>query len=195
MLYLLACFPSSTTVDSIDHGGEDSTGVIYDTGMTTLIQDDAYVRALTGLPQGEDPVADPQLVRVIDTSDGDTIWVEPDGGGEYFKVRLIGIDTPEIAHDDPAECYGDEAWAYTTSLIKGRLVWLTFDGELYDDYDRTLAYVIHDTNEAGFINRNIARNGYALQLSIYPNTSFEDEIGDDVDAARSEDLGLWSACK
>lgn len=193
MLYLSACFPATETGEEITHG--DSVGDTTDPGETTLAEDDARVRALTGLPEGADPVAEPQLVRVIDASDGDTIWVEPDGGGEYFKVRLIGIDAPEIEHDDPAECFSQEAWDYTTGALVDRLAWLTFDGELYDDYDRMLAYVIRDTTDAGFFNRNLARNGYVEELAIYPNTSFEDEIAEDVRNARNEDLGLWGACE
>ncbi|AOW15385.1 hypothetical protein LPB072_05200 [Hydrogenophaga crassostreae] len=33
------------------------------------------------------------VVRVVD---GDTIWVRPDGGGRSKKLRIDGIDSPEI---------------------------------------------------------------------------------------------------
>ena len=35
------------------------------------------------------------LGRVVSVSDGDTISVEPVGGGARVKVRLHGIDCPE----------------------------------------------------------------------------------------------------
>lgn len=33
---------------------------------------------------------------VTHVSDGDTVWVEPTQGGEAQKIRLLGIDAPEI---------------------------------------------------------------------------------------------------
>ena len=33
---------------------------------------------------------------VTHVSDGDTVWVQPLQGGEAYKVRLLGIDAPEI---------------------------------------------------------------------------------------------------
>jgi micrococcal nuclease len=53
--------------------------------------------------------------------DGDTIDVTVDGREE--RVRLIGIDTPEIPHDDdvrpaqPGECFGTEAQEFTAALL------------------------------------------------------------------------------
>ena len=63
------------------------------------------------------------LVRTV--LDGDTIIVSandtvraPDGApldGE--RVRLLGIDAPEIAHNgDPADCWGDNAHEFTRSV-------------------------------------------------------------------------------
>ena len=108
---------------------------------------------------------------------------------------MIGINTPEVAHDEEAECFANQAWTYTAQQLENRLAWLTFDGELYDDYDRVLAYVIRDTTEEGFFNRNLARNGYARALTIYPNDSFADEIERDIAAAADENLGLWAECE
>ncbi|MGI6285917.1 thermonuclease family protein [Neomoorella humiferrea] len=50
--------------------------------------------------------------------DGDTLHVQINGKEE--KVRLIGVNTPEIAHPDlgiKEEPYGEEALAYTTREI------------------------------------------------------------------------------
>ena len=75
--------------------------------------------------------------RVID---GDTIDVIVDGAGE--RVRLTGIDTPEMARRDtgaPAECFGDEATAFTESLLPaGTAVRLERDVVGRDDYGRLL---------------------------------------------------------
>lgn len=34
--------------------------------------------------------------RVVRVFDADTVWVQPDGGGRWRKLRLDGIDAPEI---------------------------------------------------------------------------------------------------
>ncbi|MBL0920033.1 MAG: thermonuclease family protein [Hydrogenophaga sp.] len=34
--------------------------------------------------------------RVVRVFDGDTVWVQPAGGGRWRKLRLDGIDAPEI---------------------------------------------------------------------------------------------------
>lgn len=190
MLLLACALPDETAAPTADSAETGDTEV----ETTTLEADDARVRALTGLPEGDAPCAEAEIVRVIDASDGDTVWVEPDGGGEYFKVRMIGIDTPEIEHDEAAECYGDEAWDYTQQQLVGHLVWLTYDAECQDDYERTLAYVFRDDTDAGFFNRNLARNGYAYTMEIWPNNSFAALIEDDAAAAAAEGLGLWGAC-
>lgn len=200
ILLVLACslVPSSegdtSPVDSGDPSDSGETADTEDTGPSDQEVDDARVRALTDLPEGDSPCAEPFLVRIDYVVDGDTFYCTREDDGSSVKVRMIGVDTPEIEHDDPAECYGNEAWTYTAQQLENQLAWLTFDADCLDDYDRTLAYVIRDTTEAGFYNRNLARNGYADQLTIAPNDSFEAEIASDVAAAQREDLGMWGQC-
>ncbi len=188
MFWAVACHPpegSDTAAVAQDDSADDSGDA----------DDDARVRALAGLPAGTDACAVPVLGRVVHVVDGDTAWVQPEDGSAELNTRFIGVDTPEVAHDEPAECYGDVAAAFTESNLGGRLVWLTFDKDCLDPYDRTLAYVFRDDTDAGFFNRRLARGGYAYDLSIAPNDSFEDEIHADERAARDEGLGLWGACR
>jgi micrococcal nuclease len=191
---LVAC--TSDPIDSGrppngDSGGETDT---EDTAAEALAADDARVRALTGLPEGASPCHEPQLVRVLEAVDGDTFHALPEGDSWYFSVRIIGLDTPEIAHEDPEECYGDEAFAYTAGALDGKLVWLTFDAECQDDYERTLAYVFRGDDEEGFFNRQLLKNGYATPLTIRPNDTYEDLFAADARAAQQDGAGLWSAC-
>ncbi len=112
--------------------------------------------------------------------DGDTIDVIVDGGGEE-RVRLTGIDTPEVAHpasgSRPAsagECFGDEATAFTESLLPvGTPVRLERDVVGRDDYGRLLAYV-YRAADGIFVNYEIVRQGYAQPLTIPPNVAFAD---------------------
>ena len=131
--------------------------------------------------------------------DGDTIDVIIEGRDE--RVRLTGIDTPEVAHDAssgrPAtigECFGDEATAYVTSLIPvGTPVLLERDVVARDDYGRLLAYV-YRADDGIFVNYEIVRQGYAQPLTIPPNVTFSELMVQAARDAEADDAGLWSAC-
>ncbi len=130
---------------------------------------------------------------VVEVVDGDTVVVEIVGRAE--RVRLIGIDTPEVTGGFlPAECYGDEASAYTSSLLPtGTEVGLTRDVEARDRYDRLLAYV-YRADDGLFVNLEIAAHGYAEALIIEPNTAHADSFYAAAARARNKGLGLWGAC-
>jgi micrococcal nuclease len=131
--------------------------------------------------------------------DGDTIDVIIDGDDE--RVRLTGIDTPEISHaasgSRPAsvgECFGDEATAFTASLLPiGTPVRLERDVVGRDDYGRLLAYV-YRADDGIFVNYEIVRQGYAQPLTIPPNGTFSELMVQAARDAESAGLGLWSAC-
>lgn len=198
LLLLTGCTPWFGTGTGTDTAAPDtadtSTGDTEDTSAEALAADDARVRALTDLPEGTYPCRTPVLARVSHITDGDTVYVRPEDGSAELKVRFIGIDTPEIAHEEPAECYGDEAMAFTAEQLSGRLVWLTFDAGCTDTYGRSLAYVIRGEGETGFYNRVLVRNGYATTLTIEPNTTFADVFTDDLHAAQDDRLGMWESC-
>lgn len=192
LLLLWACVPVEKNPDPTPDGTQES--IPWDTGDDQAA-DDARVRALTGLPEGGAPCMAPLLVRVTEVVDGDTFWSAREDDGSSLKIRMIGVDTPEVAHpDSPEECYGNDAWRRSIEALEGNLVWLTFDAECLDVYDRTLAYVFRDATEEGFWERNLARNGFAEELTIPPNDTFADLFEDDVRAAQSEGLGMWSSC-
>lgn len=196
LLLFPACAP--TTIGGDDSGADaaaDSGGADDPTAdEVAQAADDDRVRALTDLPEGDVPCDEPFLVRIDWTVDGDTFYATREDDGTDVKVRIIGVDTPEVEHDTPAECYGDEAWAFARAQLEGNLAWLTFDAECVDAYDRTLAYVIRGEGEEGFFDRVLARQGYATEMTIEPNDTYADAIRADVRAARDEGLGLWGAC-
>jgi len=131
--------------------------------------------------------------------DGDTIDVVIDGSEE--RVRLTGIDTPEVAHPasgsrpaTPGECFGDEATAFTAGLLPiGTPVRLERDVVGRDDYGRLLAYV-YRADDGIFVNYELIRQGYAQPLSIPPNDTFAELMVGAAREAESDDVGLWSAC-
>ena len=144
--------------------------------------------SLFGMPPA---AARAEIQRVVD---GDTV-VAVFEGGRTESVRLIGIDTPEKPGGYlPAECFGAEATAFTGALLPpGTTVLLTGGSETRDVYDRLLAY-IHRASDGLFVNMALAREGYAVSLSIPPNSDYTTQFSAAVEAARAESLGLWAAC-
>jgi len=190
-LLLIACI---TTRDVSEGEKGDDTGAFLpdDTDDTGEIDPITLIDPTT-LPAGDNPCREPILVTVDYVVDGDTAYVDTPSGSE--KVRFIGVDTPEVAHEgSAAECYGPDAQAFTRAQLQGRKVWLTFDGECTDYYDRTLAYVHTGTQEEDFFERVLLRNGYAETLAIEPNTSFEELFSADERTARDADAGQWGDC-
>jgi micrococcal nuclease len=132
--------------------------------------------------------------------DGDTVDVLIDG--EEERVRLIGIDTPEIAHDasgdrpaQPAECFGDEARRYVESLLPvGTPVRLERDVVPRDDYGRMLAY-LYRADDGIFVNYESTRQGYAQPLTIPPNVAVGDLMVEAARQAERDEAGLWSTCR
>jgi micrococcal nuclease len=130
---------------------------------------------------------DATVARIVD---GDTLWVGGPGSEEETKIRLIGIDTPEVAQDG---CYAGEATAHLSALVgAGTPVRLVYDVERFDRYDRTLAYVFR-LDDGLHANVAMAQDGYAQQLTIPPNVAYRAEIGAEVAEARAAGRGLWGA--
>lgn len=134
--------------------------------------------------------------RVVD---GDTLQLET---GE--KVRLIGIDTPEMHESDKLyrdsqrtgqdthtiQKMGRRAYEFTKKLVEGRRVNLEFDLEKYDKYDRLLAYV-YLKEEGTFVNAKIIQEGYGSLMSIPPNVKYTDLFLRLYQEARQNQRGLW----
>ena len=64
--------------------------------------------------------------RVLKVIDGDTVKIEYEN--KPTRVRLIGVDTPEMARSDkPAERFEKEASSFTHNLLTGESIYLRFD--------------------------------------------------------------------
>ncbi|MBA3261637.1 MAG: thermonuclease family protein [Thermoleophilaceae bacterium] len=99
--------------------------------------------------------------RVTEHTDGDTLWLSGIG-----KVRLIGVDTPEVYGE--VECFGREASAFVKRLLPlGARVRYSLDTDERDRYGRALAYVY--TDDGRWLNLLLVERGYAQPLTIPPN--------------------------
>jgi micrococcal nuclease len=122
--------------------------------------------------------------RVID---GDTIELIMDGS--KAKVRLIGVDTPETVHPSkPVEYFGKEASAFTKHMLEGQQVYLEFDQDRVDRYNRVLAYVYRI--DGYFVNLELIKEGYGHAYTRFPFSKM-DEFRAAEKGAREAGRGLW----
>jgi len=124
-----------------------------------------------------------EVSRVVD---GDTLVLR---GGE--SVRLLGINTPELEHyGGMAEQGGLLAKQYLQKLLANHLVYLEYDVETIDHYDRSLAHVFLDNGL--HVNAALLKNGMAT-LSIHPpNIKYSDVLSMAQKNAESRGIGVWS---
>ena len=80
--------------------------------------------------------------QVSYVTDGDTLWVQPDSGGAARKLRMLGVDAPEICQSG-----GKAARDMLAQLALQRRV--TVKVSYYDRYGRGLATVALDGQDLG----------------------------------------------
>lgn len=140
------------------------------------------------------------LLRIVD---GDTIVVDNDGSEE--KIRLLEVNTPESVHSDASKNneYGVMASDFTKEYLANYInnyIYLSYDEERYDQYDRTLAYVWL-TNDVNITSEDDIRNycfnailleeGMAEFVVYEPNDMYEDLFKEIESVAKDTNTGLW----
>lgn len=141
-------------------------------------------------------------VKFIRTVDGDTIIVE-DSNGEHKRVRMIGIDTPEsVAQEEERNNeYGVMASDYTKELLTNAgTLYLEYDVDADDQYDRILAYVwLEDVDDTfnveniknSMVNAIIVENGYGIAKKYEPTVAHDDILAELMAEAEEKNIGLW----
>lgn len=129
--------------------------------------------------------------------DGDTLFLRTDQPNalvattDAVKVRLLGIDTPEVG--DHAECFGDQATKQLRTLLPdGSRTWITADQDPVDQYGRSLFYLW--TEDGQFVNYELVAGGAAESLMIAPNDAHYPLLRAAEDAAAAAGIGMWGAC-
>ena len=123
--------------------------------------------------------------------DGDTFVVttrQTKTGISKMTVRLIGVDAPQ-----GVEQYGKEASAFLTKLLKGKNVYIQFEGgkPTKDKEGRLFAYAYRSADGL-FINAEIIRRGYGRvhkPFSFKHEKAFRQLEG----IARNSKKGLWAS--
>lgn len=131
--------------------------------------------------------------EVVAVVDGDTIDVQLPDGKE--RVRIIGIDTPEIgrAVGEVDDCYAEEARTFLDELLYGRTVELRTDPsqQTVDDYGRLLRHVYVDGEDAALAALSA---GVGVEYTYAAPYAGQGDYRAAEAAARTEQFGLWGAC-
>ncbi|MBC7543054.1 MAG: thermonuclease family protein [Candidatus Sericytochromatia bacterium] len=128
----------------------------------------------------------------IRVSDGDTIAVQVPGQPKPEKIRLLGIDCPEVAHSakDPGqEPWGTRAADFAKTLMLNKQVRIETDVQTRDKYGRMLGYVFVGKT---FVNLELVKAGHAMLLTYAPNVKYVDQIVVAQREARNAKRGIWS---
>ncbi len=80
--------------------------------------------------------------KVIFVSDGDTLWVRPVAGGPARKLRIDGIDAPELC-----QAGGTDSRDALAAYVLNRRVEVSI--RRYDDYGRGVARLLLEKRDLG----------------------------------------------
>lgn len=124
--------------------------------------------------------------KIIKIIDGDTYQLD-----NKEKIRLIGVNTPEIHHPTKGtEYFGQEADEFAKGLLLNKKVTLKYDISQRDKYGRLLAYVY--LSDGTLVNALLVQEGYAEIMTVPPNVKFADLFLKLEREARKKKLGLWA---
>lgn len=130
--------------------------------------------------------------RVVKVVDGDTMDLDvPDTDDPITRVRLWGVDTPEVAHGgEPEMHFGPQAREFTRRTLDDRTVHVVLNPDrTRDKYGRLLAYLFLEQGGEMFNEKLIEEGlGYADWRFNHP---YKDEFEALERRAQREKVGLW----
>lgn len=155
--------------------------------VVTLICGLILIRLLDGHAASDLRTHERRSVFVAHVIDGDTFVT---GQGE--RVRLLGIDAPEVERRDVSgEFFSRESAQWLKQRIEGTNVWLVHGKTSLDHYDRTLAWVYVSGRQ--LINRELLATGHAKLLDRYGlPLHLEHSLREAEATARTEHRGIWN---
>ena len=130
-------------------------------------------------------IKDLSVKRVVD---GDTVVLEKNG--YEYKVRLIGVDTPESVHLDKNKNTkeGKIASDFTKERLTGKKVDIEFDVKPQDKYGRYLVYLYVDGIS---YNEVLLEEGMARVMMISPNVKNKELYAQIEKRAKDKKIGIW----
>ncbi len=116
---------------------------------------------------------------VTHVSDGDTLWVVPEGRSKKIKVRIKGIDAPELCQN-----WGLQSREALRAQLMGQVVQV-HSAEL-DQYGRTLGQVVFQQQDVG---EWLVSQGHAWSYRFKEREGMYDA---QQHAAKSKGVGLYA---
>jgi hypothetical protein len=104
--------------------------------------------------------------------------------GQSFRVRYIGVDTPERD-----ALFYNEATAANRQLVEGQTVTLVKDVSETDRFGRLLRYVYLE--DGTFVNAELVQQGYAVMVTFPPDVAYQKTFQALEREAREARRGLW----
>lgn len=129
--------------------------------------------------------------KILKVVDGDTIDIDLNGLKE--RVRLIGINTPEVVDPrKPVECFGKEASEKAKSVLSGKSVFIENDGSQQnrDKYDRLLRYIYLE--DGTNFNKMMIEEGFAYEYTYDLPYKYQKEFKKAQIMAEGSKKGLWA---
>jgi endonuclease YncB( thermonuclease family) len=115
---------------------------------------------------------------VTAVTDGDTVKIEYQN--KTIKVRLAGIDTPELKQE-----FGQESKKALEEKVLNKTVYI--DGDKQDRYGRLIADIKIGSR---WINKELVEEGYAWHYKQY---SDDEELNEAELNAKKSAIGLWTS--
>lgn len=124
--------------------------------------------------------------RVVHVSDGDTVTVTNERNHQKYRVRLQGVDSPEVDHGRgrPGQPFGPVAKRFMTKLLAGARVVVHPSGDT--SYDRIVGRIFKNGHDVAV---RLVRAGMAWDYPHYDPrhiyTAYQR-------TARQASVGLWA---
>lgn len=127
--------------------------------------------------------------EVVNVADGDTITIL-DGSGEKHKVRLLGIDAPEVGpgKKQPGQPFGTKSKQALEKLLTRKHVRVEWKER--DDSKQILGdvYAVTTDNRSVWVNREMVKTGFAWHDA---RSDKRKVLADAEQEARDDKRGLW----
>lgn len=140
--------------------------------------------------------------KIVSVTDGDTVTARINN--KDYKLRMLGVNTPETVHPSkPVAFFGKEASDFTKNKLTGKTVYLEKDVSERDKYNRVLRYVrmskpanpknpsFEDVRDKMF-NGILLRDGYANPASFPPDVKYQNYFQKIARSAEANELGLYN---
>lgn len=145
------------------------------------------IRLSTASADNCSPPATAEPVQVRYVHDGDSLVLADDK-----KIRLIGINTPELAHQDqPTQALAIKARNHLRQLLfqQGNRARLIYGEQQQDRHRRNLAHLwLADGRN---LTAELLREGLAWAIAIPPNVRYLDCYLESEKTARTASRGVW----